>query len=323
MDLRDIGEFGLIARIREAASGAAPLPEGVTGIGDDCAVIPQRDGMSTLVSTDMLMEGIHFCLEEAEPYDLGWKSAAVNLSDIAAMGGRPTGCLAALALPPGLDSGWAGQFTAGFLDIAGRCHTPLLGGDTTGSPDRLSICVTVLGECPTGAELRRDGARPGDLICVTGPLGDSAAGLRLLGKTGDHGSAGEDERELIRRHWRPIPRITEGLALARTPGVHSAMDISDGIGSDMAHILEASAVGAEIDVQAIPISGELGRVAAARGWDAREMAIGGGEDYELLFTAESAALKGLAIPFHVIGRITGGPGIAWSDGCTHHGYRHF
>ena len=176
MDLKELGEFGLIRRIAEGIG----VPAGVTGIGDDCAVLPQRDGRVTLVSTDMLMDGVHFILDEASPCELGWKSAAVNLSDVAAMGGKPVGTFLAFALPPGLGSAWVDAFMRGYKEISAVCGAPLLGGDTTGSKDRLCVCVTVLGECAAGAEVLRSGARPGDLVCVTGPLGDAAAGLQVV-----------------------------------------------------------------------------------------------------------------------------------------------
>lgn len=175
-----LGEFGLIDRIRREF----PAPEGVRGIGDDCAVIPEKDGMETLVSTDMLIDGVHFLLSEATPYQIGWKSAASNFSDIAAMGGTPVGSFLAFALPPDLQEGWVEGFLEGYRAISKKYGFPLLGGDTTASKDRLCICVTVLGEAPLGQSATRDAARPGDLICVTGTLGDSAAGLKaILGST--------------------------------------------------------------------------------------------------------------------------------------------
>ena len=232
MELKELGEFGLIRRIAEGID----VPAGVAGIGDDCAVLPQRDGRSTLVSTDMLMEGVHFLLEDVDPYSLGWKSAAVNLSDVAAMGGKPVGTFLAFALPPGLDSGWMDQFIAGYKDVSAECGAPLLGGDTTASEDRLCICVTVLGECAAGAEVRRSGARPGDLVCVTGPLGDSAGGLRVVR---DGLARGADEAALVARHYRPRPRVAEGQALA-SARASAMLDISDGIGSDLRHLLDAS-----------------------------------------------------------------------------------
>ena len=332
MKLSDLGEFGLIAQIRERF----PAPDGTTGIGDDCAILPQRDGRDTLVSTDMLVEGTHFLRDDIPPYDLGWKSAAVNLSDIAAMGGQPSGTFLSLALPADLDAGWVEEFLRGYSDISARYSTPLLGGDTTASPDRICINVAVLGECPTGMARRRSDARVGDLVCVTGTLGDSAAGLKAILEGVEHDA---DVQALIDRHYRPLPRVEEGRQLAATPGVHAMMDISDGIGSDLKHIIEASSrfgraatagaekepslrsemplqqhptetgkhFNAEIDPSAIPLSAMLRRVCDKFGWDATELAVSGGEDYELLFTVDPAAEPRLPVPHTVIGRITGSP----------------
>lgn len=315
--LAELGEFGFIGRIRERF----PAPEGVTGIGDDCAVIPQRDGRDTLVSTDMLIEGTHFLRDDIPPYRLGWKSAAVNVSDIAAMGGTPTATFLSVALPPGLEAGWTDEFLRGFADLSKRFGVALLGGDTTASPDRICINVAVLGECPAGTAHLRSAARPGDLVCVTGTLGDSAAGLKaILGGV----ERDADIQALIERHYLPLPRVTEGLRLAAAPGVHAMMDISDGIGSDLRHILEASGVGAEVFVEAIPLSAALERACARLGWDAAELAVCGGEDYELLFTADPEAEKTLDVPHTVIGRILSGKGIRWSsNGRSFSGFDHF
>ena len=198
-----IGEFDLIRRISaqfkndqrfaqvpgdrgagsETSSGTPAGSEassGVVGIGDDCAVMPQREGLDTLVTTDLLVEDRHFLLSDVSPEQLGWKSAAVNISDIAAMGGRPTAAFLSIALPASVSAEWVDKFIAGFRELSARFGVPLLGGDTSASPDKLFINVTVLGECPHGRALLRSGARPGDLICVTGPLGNSAAGLKLI-----------------------------------------------------------------------------------------------------------------------------------------------
>jgi thiamine-monophosphate kinase len=317
MDLSGLGEFGLISRIR---AGLGKLPEGVLGIGDDCAVLPQKDGRDSLVTTDMLMEGVQFLREDASSYDLGWKSAAVNLSDIAAMGGTPDGTFLAFALPKGLDSDWTDSFIRGYKDVSALSGTPLLGGDTTSSLDRICICVTVLGHCPAGGAVLRSGARPGDLVCVTGPTGDSGAGLKVIL---DAVPRGEEENILVGRHYRPVPRIEEGKALAAA-GVSAMMDISDGIGSDLRHILEASGTGAVIRTGALPLSAELETVCARRGWDAVGFALDGGEDYELLFTVPAEKEPSLGVPHHVIGRITAEPGLVWEgDGGDHEGYRHF
>ena len=315
--LSDLGEFGLIGRIRDLF----PAPEGVTGIGDDCAVLPQRSGRDTLVSTDMLVEGTHFLRADIPPYRLGWKSAAVNVSDIAGMGGRPTATFLSVALPADLDADWMGEFLRGYADLSGRFGAALLGGDTTASPDRICINVAVLGECPSGTARLRSAARPGDCVCVTGPLGDSAAGLKAIL---DGVERDADVQALIDRHYLPLPRVEEGLQLAATPGVHAMMDISDGIGSDLGHILEASGCGARIDVAALPLSPALRRVCARLGWDAPTLAIGGGEDYELLFTCTPEAEKALPVPHTVIGTTTAGTGLEWlGTGRSFHGYDHF
>lgn len=316
MRLADIGEFGLIERIK-AGLGQA-LPEGFVGIGDDCAIIPQKDGMQTLVSTDMLVEGAHFILEDIGPYRLGWKSAAVNISDIAAMGGRPVASFLAVALPKGLDSAWTDEFMRGYKDLSAKSACLLLGGDTTSSLGPLCVCVTVLGECAVGVERRRNYAEKGDNICVTGPLGDSGAGLRVIleGLERD-----EDAQKLIERHYFPVPRVEAGMALALTEGVHAMMDISDGIGSDLRHILKASGKGAEMDLTAFPLSPELQSCCSRYGWDPYELATGGGEEYELLFTASPSAK--IDVPHYVIGKITTGSGIKWGEGKDYGGFHHF
>lgn len=308
------GEFELIDRIKEQFA----VPEGLSGIGDDCAVIPQRDGVDTLVSTDMLMEGVHFLLEDIDPFDLGWKSAAVNISDIAAMGGRPVGSFLAFSLPRTLSDSFVEAFVAGYKALSDKYACPLLGGDTTSSPDRLCICVTVMGDCPSGQSVRRSTAAPGDLVCVTGKLGDSAAGLKvILGGL----ERGPQESALVERHYRPVPRVAEGISL-RACGVHSMMDISDGIASDLRHILSSSNVGARIDMQALPLSEELLGCAARHSWDPLELAVGGGEDYELLFTMAPGTR--VDVPHTVVGRIVEGDGVEWVGADRDFvGFRHF
>ena len=311
----DIGEFELIGRI----SAASAVPEGMTGIGDDCAILPQKSGRDTLVSTDMLVEGVHFLLSDVSPADLGWKSAVVNISDIAAMGGRPVATFLSLALPAGVNSAWADSFIGGYTSACSRFGAPLLGGDTSSSPDRVCINVTVLGECPSGRALMRSGARPGDLVCVTGCLGDSAAGLKVI-LEGLERSA--DAAALVQRHYRPVPRVSEGLALAACPGVHAMMDISDGVASDLGHILDASGVGADLEASSLPLSSELRSLCALKGWDPLPLAAGGGEDYELLFTMAPDACPD--IPHTVIGRITAQCGLRWNGlESTVRGFRHF
>ena len=353
-------EFDLIRSI----SSRFQVPEGLTGIGDDCAVIPGASE-DTLVTTDLLAEGVHFLVDCISPFDLGYKSAAVNISDIAAMGGLPKYAFLSLALPkeytaPGADCGWLTAFMDGFTACCRRYGVTLLGGDTSASSGGIFINVTLMGTCPHGTALMRSSARPGDLICVTGTLGDSAAGLRLI-KEAD---ADTDAAFLLRRHCHPEPRVAEGLALRQCPGIHAMMDLSDGLASDLPHILEASgkcdfsqhseatkkrdlphsfgassddvdnigkglseskltkALGATIDVRSLPLSAELRSLCSARGWDPIDLAICGGEDYELLFTMAPGTLP--PIPCTVIGTITPSPKLLWLGGRDHYdGFRHF
>ncbi|MBO4671272.1 MAG: thiamine-phosphate kinase [Bacteroidales bacterium] len=316
-----IGEFDLIGRISDAVKDR--IPDGVCGIGDDCAVLPQMSGYDTLVTTDLLVEDRHFLLDDIPAEALGWKSAAVNISDIAAMGGTPESAFLSIALPGRIDSGWVERFIAGFMDLAGRHGVALLGGDTSASPDKLFINITVLGSCLHGTAVKRSGACPGDLVCVTGTLGDSAAGLKLvLENDASRHIPGTHEAYLLGRHYRPEPRVREGIALAALNGVHAMMDISDGIASDLRHILDASCCGAVVDVRLLPLSESLKHVCAQRGWDAAGLAAGGGEDYELLFTAA----PGTIIPPGCtrIGYITSGDALKW-DGTDkeYKGFTHF
>ena len=320
MKMQQLGEFGLIDRIRKMTS--VPDPSWV-GIGDDCAVIPLSPetggapASDLLVSTDMLVEGTHFLMEDISPRQLGWKSAAVNISDIAAMGGKPIATFLSLALPKTLPEQWMQEFMEGYNGISEKYGAALLGGDTTCSPDRICINVAVLGTCPRGKARLRSAARPGDLVCVTGTLGDSAAGLRLI-LGGQKGAA----PRLMDRHYTPTPRVEEGLALSCLPGVHAMMDISDGVGSDLRHILDESGVGARIDTGKLPISKELQDLCIKKGWDPRELALCGGEDYELLCTMDPQETPD--IPYTVIGEITANPTVTWEGGSRDYmGYKHF
>lgn len=316
MDLRELGEFGLIEEIKQGIE----VPQGYLGIGDDCAVMPQKSGMETLVSTDMLIEGTHFLMDDISAYRLGWKSAAVNISDIAAMGGRCTGSFLSFALPKGLGKEWTDEFFRGYKEISSLYGCPLLGGDTTYSPDRLCISVTVTGEAPAGKSVKRSNAAIGDLICVTGNLGDSGCGLKIILEGSGRDA---DAEKLIARHYLPMPRVKEGMEIAAA-GASAMMDISDGIGSDLRHIIEASGVGAEIDTSMIPLSNELKSKCAEYGWDPLELAISGGEDYELLFTISEENAKKIDFNHFVIGKIISGDKIIWRGSERDYmGFRHF
>lgn len=298
------GEFSLIDFI----STHFKAPKGMVGIGDDCAIIPDF-GEDTLVSTDMLLEGIHFLRDKATPEDIGWKAAAVNLSDIAAMGGIPVATFLSIALPKDAQGEWAERFIEGYAAISNLYGVPLLGGDTTSSLRDIAINVGVKGRCDHGKALGRCGAKVGESIFVTGPLGDSGAGLKaLLGNL----SRNADIDYLIEKHHRPTPRIAEGQKLLATGKVGAMMDISDGLASDLGHILRASGVGATIDLKALPLSPQLLRVCRQNRWRAADLAASAGEDYELLLTAPSEIVADVDFPLYPIGTITEGEGIVWT-----------
>ncbi len=292
-------EFELIAAIRRSC---CKLPaNGFEGIGDDCAVLPLPGDEALVFTCDALGEGVHFLRAAASPEELGAKALAVNLSDVAAMGVRPVATLLALSLPAGLKEGWAERFIDGYTALAERCGVALVGGDTTRSIDGIALSVTAIGRGPLSQLKRRRDARPGDTIFVSGPLGASAAGLRDL-------LDGRIDTQLAAVHRNPLPEIEAGEWLGRRSEVHAMMDISDGIASDLRHILEASEVGAEVELETVPVAGGA----------TLHDALCGGEDYKLLFTADCTAAKGLARdfeaafgrPLHPIGRITGS-GLVW------------
>jgi thiamine-monophosphate kinase len=257
----------------------------------------------------MLLEGVHFDLATTDLYSLGWKCAAVNLSDIAAMGGAPRFCLTALGIPPALMVEDIREFYRGVYACLKKFGTALVGGDTCRSGKDFVITVTVLGEAGAKQVLSRSGARPGDGIFVTGTLGDSGAGFELL-RSAERGARNRKPecRNLIEKHLKPFPRVAEGRKLALS-GVASAMiDLSDGLSSDLAHICEESGVGAEVFAGQIPLSRALRSLKTLRR-PALEYALSGGEDYELLFTVppgKANKLKTLGIAAKQIGAVTRG-----------------
>jgi len=315
MRLDDIGEFGLIERIRRSfgtSSKKAPI-----GIGDDAAALCVSPGQSLLATADMLVEGVHFDLSTTDLSSLGWKSAAVNLSDIAAMGGTPRSCLVALAIPRRITVEAITEFYRGLNTLLGKHHVALVGGDTCGSKKDLVISITMLGEVPRRQILTRSGARPGDLIYVTGALGDSAAGLELvrnadfgmqIGKSKKEQRRSAAIRKLINRHLRPVPRVEWGRKFALSGCVSAMIDVSDGLSSDLGHVCEQSGVGADIHGDWLPLSRSL-KSAQGLSRDAVGYALSGGEDYELLFTVppdrERKLLK-LRIDATKIGVVTKG-----------------
>lgn len=298
------GEFGLIDFIKRHTTA----PDGVVGIGDDCAIIG-GEGCDTLFSTDMLLEGVHFLRSKASPEDVGWKSAAVNLSDIAAMGGEPTATFLSIALPSDAQGEWAERFVEGYAEISRLFGVPLLGGDTTSSLHDIAINVGVMGSCERGKVLLRSGARVGDTIFVTGALGDSGAGLKVLLNDLAHS---QEADYLVEKHLRPMPRLAEGRKLLATGLVGAMMDISDGIASDLRHILQASGVGAEVELKSLPLSPALEHICQKEGWDKYTLATSAGEDYELLLTAPEEIAAMVDFPLHKIGKIVeGNADIRW------------
>ena len=314
------GEFGFIDYI----NAVFPVPEGTVGIGDDCAVLPAGEG-ELLFSTDLLMEGVHFLRSESSPEDVGWKAAAVNLSDIAAMGGKPVATFLSIALPKDAQGEWAERFIEGYRQISSQYDVPLLGGDTTSSLRDIAVNVGILGRCQSGKRLMRSGAKVGETIYVTGPLGDSAAGLQAILK-GIRRS--EEVKTLIERHKRPLPRVDAGVILIQSGKVGAMMDISDGIASDMRHIMKASKVGAVIELDRLPLSSELISVCAEQGWDRYWLSTSGGEDFELLFTGPDGLENELDIKVYPVGKIVDGNELTWTvEGSAvdydYMGYKHF
>jgi thiamine-monophosphate kinase len=277
MQMSDLGEFGFIARF--SPPFLRRLAAGNLGIGDDCAVIPWSEDKSLLVTTDLLVEKVHFLKEKITPRNLGYKSLAVNLSDLASMGGRAGCAFLSLAIPPEMEVEWLDEFFAGWQELAEASQVSLMGGDTTRSPGPFVVNVALLGFAATARIKTRAGARKGDLACVTDFLGDSAGGLKIILENLEEDQAFQ---KLVEAHYRPRPALEEGQWLAGFEGVHALMDVSDGIDSDLRRIMERSGVGVEVYLDKLPVSAALSRLASHCGFDAAEMAALGGEDYCLL-----------------------------------------
>lgn len=296
------GEFDLITRIRARAGTRADV---VLGIGDDAALLTVPPGMQLVVTADTLNAGVHF-FPDVAPADIGWKSLAVNLSDLAAMGARPAWCTLSLSLPNS-DPAWVDGFIDGFLELAALHGVSLIGGDTTRGP--LSIAVTAMGHVEAGHALRRDGARVGDDIWVTGTPGDAAAALQSIF------SGVAVERGLRARLERPTPRVETGRALL---GLASAcVDVSDGLLADLGHVCTRSGVGAQVQLALLPVSRALAGFKPEVRWPWQA---GGGDDYELCFTASpqraeqvQQALDSVGVPGARIGRVVAGSGVQALD----------
>jgi thiamine-monophosphate kinase len=306
-------EFDLIELIRERT--ALSRGDVALGIGDDAALLRPAAGHQLVACTDTLVAGVHFPTGTA-PADIGWKSLAVNLSDLAAMGATPAWAMLALTLPRA-DHRFVEAFAEGFAQLARTHAVALVGGDTTQGP--LSITVGAFGFVPEGRALLRSGARVGDAVFVTGTPGDAAAALRLLRDAGlgTRDALNQQARsELLSRLNRPEPRVAAGLALR---GVASAcIDVSDGLLADLQHVCRAGGVGAVIDVDAVPASSAM--LALFTATDRRTFGLGGGDDYELCFTAGvdhldriAAEFARLGVSVTRIGRIVAEPGVLVRD----------
>lgn len=316
-----MSEFDLIQRYF-----TRPTPSAELSVGDDAALLRVAAGMELAVSTDMLVSGTHF-FPDADPFLLGHKTLAVNLSDLAAMGARPRWATLALALPQ-VDEAWLAAFSRGFFALAEQYGVELVGGDTTRGP--LNLSVTIMGEVPIGAALRRDAARAGDDIWVSGTLGDAALALAHMQQRIE--LPAEVFAACVARLHQPQPRVELGVQLRGL--AHSAIDVSDGLLADLGHILACSRLGAEIQLEALPmcdfLRGHLADVALSR------CVLAGGDDYELCFTAPFVhraeilqRASTLALPLTRIGKVTAGSGCKVYDGdgselhIKESGYDHF
>lgn len=299
-------EFALIEKYFRRLT--ADRPDVILGIGDDAAILAVPAGHELVVSTDTLVAGVHFP-DSTAPVDIGWKSLAVNLSDLAAMGADP--CWVTLALTmPGADAAFLEPFCRGFADCAAPHGVTLVGGDLTRGP--LSITVQIMGTVPAGTALLRSGAKAGDAIWVTGELGGAALGLAMV--QGRHRGAVDDA--CVQRLNRPMPRVRAGLALR---GLATAcIDISDGLLTDLGHVLRASGLGARVELARLPLAPAVAALADAP--QRRQLALEGGDDYELCFTAPAGAeervravLSASGIGATRIGQVTSGSGVQWLD----------
>ncbi|MFI3317585.1 MAG: thiamine-phosphate kinase [Rikenellaceae bacterium] len=308
-------EFGLIESIAQLFDS---IPRnGIDGIGDDCATIPMGGEESLVITSDMLIEDVHFLRGAISPSSLGAKSLSVNLSDIAAMGARPAATLLSISIPEQLMGSWIEEFMQGYHALSSLHSVALIGGDTTASRGGVAINVTAIGIAKNKNIKKRSTARAGDLILVSGELGGSGAGLKDI-------LNGNYNTPLAKLHNSPTARIEEGVWLGARDEVHAMMDISDGVASDITHILNRSKVGAEIELRAIPAATDI------------KTALSAGEDYELLFTAEASKVEDLCRdytikfkkPLYIIGKIIDSQELIWlEDGqkldINFNGFRHF
>ncbi|ADH86194.1 thiamine-phosphate kinase [Desulfurivibrio alkaliphilus] len=334
-------ERDLITAIARRAAAFAPAasPSGLRqGIGDDCAIWQPTPATDSLVTTDTLVEGVHFDRRWHPPRLLGRKAVAVNMSDIAAMGGTPRYALLSLGLGEAENPAWLEMMLDGLAEAVAAYGAVLIGGDTVKSPERLLLTVTIIGESPASRACLRSGGQAGDSIWVGGPLGLAAGGLELCRRDL---AADPQWQEAVQAHLDPPAQVELGRRLAAAGVVHAMMDLSDGLATDLAHICAASGVGAEVEAELLPVPDLLHRAAAVCQADPLNWALCGGEDYRLLFTADPARDGAIAelgrdladTTLTRIGRLTapppGGPGVLLrtADGQSREigygGYDHF
>jgi thiamine-monophosphate kinase len=289
-----LSEFGLIERFfcQQSVKNTSTR----LGIGDDCALLALPPGFELAITTDTMVENVHF-FAGTDPEQLGHKLLAVNLSDLASMGAKPVSIMLALTLPKA-DEDWLGAFAKGFLNLAKCYNVDLIGGDTTSGP--LALTVQALGLVPQGQALMRSSAKPGDFIYVTGPLGDAGLGLKIK-----QGYRCNNPDNALKRFNCPTPQVETGQALISI--AHACIDVSDGLAADLGHILQKSQVGACLDWEALPISAAVqGYIADTGDW---HLPLTAGDDYELCFTVSPEKVAQLTVPCHKIGVIEAPPGL--------------
>jgi thiamine-monophosphate kinase len=310
------GEAEIISRIRQRARATDQV---LIGIGDDAAVL-QHSGKTDLIACcDLMAEGVHFHREWAAPRLIGHKALAVTLSDVAAMGGVARFAMVSIALPHGLPTGFIEELVEGIFELADSSGVSIIGGDTSSSVDSLFIDTSVIGECAAGRAIARTGATVGDAIYVTGALGASALGLLLLERGFRLAKLTESDArtEALRKHLAPAPRLKIGQAIGERRLATAMIDISDGLSTDLWHVLDESDCGAIIKADAIPVAGCVQRLAAGdSGIEPVRLALDGGEEYELLFTSPPETQNSIAemskefsVPITAIGQIVADKGL--------------
>ncbi len=312
--LAQLGEDRAIALISETLADV-PMPEDWVGIGDDAAVTTLKPGMKAVTTTDILVEDVHFRRSTTSARELGWKAIAVNVSDVASMGARPCWATVSVALPKDCPASWVRELYQGVAECSRSVGLAIVGGDTTGSPGPLMVSVTVVGE--TARPLLRSGARPGDIVCVTGRVGDSAAGFWLLEHPEEAPLSESQRQALVRAHRQPRPHVAEGLAIGQAGYRVAVLDNSDGLGRSAVILAQANGVTVRVDASKLPFSEGLKALAAHAGVDPLKWGLWGGEDYNLVVSVEPAGLSAVRQAVEAaggelweVGRMSEGPAIA-------------